>query len=132
MIRVSIVFFLINTLIFGCKPVDPCFVEDDFSVKLGDTVFIKACDENAEIYEWQLNKEGVNTFLNPPDPFFNHFADSGGTSCDPFISIILQDTGKFQVRCYFGKLSNGGCSDDLPMRTSEYLNATINVRDTVR
>ena len=116
----------------SCKPLDPCFLEDDFSVKLGDTLLVRACDENAEIYNWQINKEGVNTFLNPPEPFFNHFVDSGGQSCNPFISVIFHDTGEFQVRCYFGKLSNGACADDLPMKDSEFLNAKVHVRDTIR
>ena len=118
-------------IIIGCKPLDPCLVEDDLSVKLGDTVFVKTCDVNAEIYNWQVNKEGVNTFLNPPEPFFNHFVARGGKSCDPFLSIIFHDTGSFQVRCIFGKLSNGGCSDDLPMKNNEFLNAHVHVRDTV-
>jgi len=120
------------TSISACKPLDPCLNENEIEIKLGDTVIIQACDENAELYEWQLNKEEVNTIINPPEPFYNHYVDSGGTSCDPFISIIFNDTGDFQIRCYFGKLSNGGCSDNLPLKKSEYLNAEIHVRDTAK
>lgn len=119
-------------MLASCKPLDPCLKEEDFNIKLGDTVFVKACDENAEIYSWQINKEPINTFLNPPNPFFNHYADSGGTPCDPFVSVIFHDTGNFKIRCVFGKISNGNCSDDLPMSESEFLNAKVYVKDTAR
>jgi hypothetical protein len=116
----------------GCQPLDPCLKEDTFNVKVGDTVFIKSCDKNAEIFSWEIDKERVNTFLNPPQPFYSHFADSGGGPCDPFVYLIFHDTGLFKVRCHVGKISNGSCADDLTPKDTEFSTAKVTVRDTAR
>ncbi|GAB5540165.1 MAG: hypothetical protein Salg2KO_22680 [Salibacteraceae bacterium] len=111
---------------------DPCLNEEQFDVKLGDTVFVSSCDENAEIYSWEIGGENVNTFLNPPQPFFNHYADSGGGPCDRFVYLIFHDTGTFKLRCTIGKISNGKCADDLTPSRSERSTAFIHVADTVK
>jgi hypothetical protein len=115
----------------ACQPLDPCLKTDEFNVKLGDTVFIKSCAENTEIYAWNVEGEAVNDFLNPPQPFYTHFADSGGGSCDPFVYLIFYDTGNYRVQCVNGKLSNGNCSDDFAFKKSESAFANVHVRDTV-
>lgn len=116
----------------GCKPLDPCLKEETYSVKIGDTLFIRSCDKNAEIFSWEIDQERVNTFLNPPQPFYSHYADSGGGPCDRFVYLIFHDTGEFKVRCHVGKLSNGSCADDLTPKDTEFSTAKVSVRDTAR
>lgn len=115
----------------ACRPLDPCLKPDEVEAKIGDTIWIQSCDENAEIYHWQVGLDEVNTFLNPPQPFYNHYVDSGGGPCDPFVSIIFHDTGEFRLRCTIGKLSNGNCSDDLAMKKSETIKTIITIQDTL-
>lgn len=129
--RQILILFAFSTLI-ACQPLDPCLKTDEFSVKIGDTVYIQSCSENAEIFAWNVEGESVNNFLNPPQPFYSHYADSGGGSCDPFVYLIFHDTGDFRIQCVHGKLSNGSCSDNLAFKKSESIFANVHVRDTVK
>ena len=119
-------------LMSSCRPLDPCLNADEFEVKLGDTVVVTSCALNAEIYSWEIKNERVNTFLIDPKPFFSHYADTGGTTCDNFVSLIVHDAGSFRLRCYIGKLSNGTCADELTPSKTEMISARIQVRDTAR
>ena len=119
----------------SCKPLDPCVRNDELEVVVGDTIFVKTCSMNAEIYRWTLDKEEINRFLYPPEPFFNHYVDIGGGSCDGFIRLYIYDTGSYTLSIDIAKLGNGiRCASDpeFPLSKSESKSVQIHVVDRIK
>lgn len=119
-----------------CKRLDPCLEKDseEMTVRLGDTVLIRSCSVHAEMYEWLVDDEEPNLFLDHAQPFFNHYADSGGTACDNFIRLYFHDTGEHVITVHFAKLRRKAkCTDGLfPVEKAEARRAVVMVKDTVK
>lgn len=105
---------LVMWLAAGCRQPEVCLrqSDEDYTVKMGDTLRIESCSVNADVHLWGVDGEDINNFLFPPAPFYNHFAPNGGDACSPFVEIIFYDTGRFRLTLDVARLKNGKCSAD--------------------
>lgn len=120
-------------LLQNCERPDVCLKgtgeTNEYTVKLGDTLQIQSCSQNAQVYIWKIDGREVNTFLDPPMPFYEHYAPDGGEACSPYVHLIFHDTGRYRLNLEIARLKNGTCeSESAELGRSDATKAYIRVR----
>ncbi|GAB4374663.1 MAG: hypothetical protein Kow0075_00500 [Salibacteraceae bacterium] len=120
--------FLLLVLV-SCTKLDPCLKQSAHELSVGDTLLVTSCATNAEKYAWLVDGEPVNRLVYPPDPFYNHYADSGGGPCDNFVQIVFFDTGLFAIAAQIGLLERGDdCGGNSLPKKSETSSVVVSVK----